>query len=122
MDSRIYNRLKQITEEEWEILKGRSEIDKGRYMTIAAPGAEIARSGVTGGTVSGGASTGGASTGAAASKKNIPLDLDSKRLLDSGKLIQIRPHSFHPFSQAHSQLCGSPLYVLRADGTYRKWG
>ena len=130
MDSRIYNRLKQITEEEWEILKGRSEIDKGRYMTIAAPGAEIARSGVTGGTVSGGASTGGASTGAAASKKNIPLDLDSKRLLDSGKLIQIRPHTrfihfprhTHNYVEVLYMCSGQTVHIVNGDKVILKQG
>ena len=128
MDSRIYNRLKQITEEEWEILKGRSEIDKGRYMTIAAPGAEIARSGVTGGTVSGGASTGGASTGAAASKKNIPLDLDSKRLLDSGKLI--RPHTrfihfprhTHNYVEVLYMCSGQTVHIVNGDKVILKQG
>ena len=125
MDSRIYNRLKQITEEEWEILKGRSEIDKGRYMTIAAPGAEIARSGVTGGTVSG-----GASTGAAASKKNIPLDLDSKRLLDSGKLIQIRPHTrfihfprhTHNYVEVLYMCSGQTVHIVNGDKVILKQG
>lgn len=63
MKAEIYEQLKQITEEEAEILRGRNEVDQERYMSDTA--------GAMGDS----------------------WDLDSRKLLDSGKLIQIRPHT-----------------------------
>ena len=40
--------------------------------------------------------------------------IDAKKLLDSGRLIAVRPHTrFVHFSRAPAQLCGSGIYVLR---------
>lgn len=101
MDSRIYEQLKQITEEEAEILRGRSEIDRGRYMNITVP-----------------------SVGEAAGNLlRSPLDLDSKRLLDSGKLIQIRPHTrfihfprhTHNYVEVIYMCSGQTVHIVNGD-------
>ena len=62
MNQEIYEKLKQITDEEAEILKGRQEVDMGRYV-------KPIEAGLSGGYV------------------GMP-DLDSSKLLESGKLIQ----------------------------------
>lgn len=57
MHLEIISKLREITEEENEILKGRSEIDHARYTSAK------------------------------------DLIVDSRKLLESGKLIQVRPHT-----------------------------
>lgn len=57
MDNGLYDELKKISKEEREILSGRKEIDRNRYM---------------------------------GEKSNI---IDGKKLIESGKLISIRPHT-----------------------------
>ena len=95
MNPEIYEQLKQITEEEAEILKGRSEIDKGRYINIAAKTgkyeADLLRS---------------------------PMDLDSSRLLDSGKLIQIRPHTRFIHFPEHTHDYVEVVYMCSGSTTH----
>ena len=70
MNQEIYEKLKQITDEEAEILKGRQEVDMGRYV-------KPIEAGLSGGYV------------------GMP-DLDSSKLLESGKLILIPGSSTFP--------------------------
>lgn len=82
MNSDIYKKLKKITEEEAEILRGRNEIDKGRY---------------TDGSV---------------------LVVDSGKLLDSGKLIQIRPHTRFIHFPQHSHNYVEVIYMCSGRTTH----
>ncbi len=99
MNPDIYEQLKQITEEEAEILKGRSEIDKRRYVREAGENA------------------------GACEKERTSLDLDSKRLLDSGKLIQIRPHTrfihfprhTHNYVEVIYMCSGQTVHIVNGD-------
>jgi len=78
----IFEQLKQITEEEAEILKGRSEIDKERYTNASA------------------------------------LIVDSSKLLDSGKLIQIRPHTRFIHFPAHTHNYVEVIYMCSGETTH----
>lgn len=78
----IYNQLKQITEEEAEILRGRSEIDKGRYTSASA------------------------------------MVVDSRKLLDSGKLIQIRPHTRFIHFPKHKHNYVEVIYMCSGQTTH----
>ena len=107
MNPEIYEQLKQITEEEAEILKGRSEIDKGRYINIAA------KTGKYEGDL-----------------LRSPMDLDSSRLLDSGKLIQIRPHTrfihfprhTHNYVEVIYMCSGQTVHIVNGDEVVLKQG
>lgn len=107
MNPEIYVQLKQITEEEAEILKGRREIDKGRYMNVTAQAGEYENSLV-----------------------QSPLDMDSGRLLDSGKLIQIRPHTrfihfprhTHNYVEVIYMCSGQTVHIVNGDEVVLKQG
>ena len=96
MKAEIYEQLKQITEEEAEILTGRNEVDRGRYMDLPLQ-SEAAGTGSWG--------------------------LDSKKLLDSGKLIQIRPHTrfihfprhTHNFVEVIYMCSGRTVHIVNGD-------
>lgn len=115
MNSEMYNQLKQITEEEAEILKGRREIDKGRYVSSIR---QTPDESVTFATPQTGRGT------------NSLLDLDSKRLLDSGKLIQIRPHTrfihfprhTHNFVEVIYMCSGQTVHIVNGDKVILKQG
>ena len=47
--------------------------------------------------------------------------VDYKRLIESGKTIEIRTHTRFVHFPAHTQLCGTHLYVFRTDHAYRQW-
>ena len=85
MNQEIYEKLKQITDEEAEILKGRQEVDMGRYV-------KPIEAGLSGGSV------------------GMP-DLDSSKLLESGKLIQIRPHTRFIHFPKHTHNYVEMLYM-----------
>ncbi len=113
MDLGLYDRLREITEEEAEILRGRKEIDRGRYVS----GSGLAEEG------QGLVSQPGLGTGSL-------LDVDSKRLLDSGKLIQIRPHTrfihfpphTHNFVEVIYMCSGQTVHVVNGDEVCLKQG
>lgn len=87
MNPAIYEQLRQITEEEAEILKGRSEIDKGRYTNAPA------------------------------------LVVESGKLLDNGKLIQVRSHTrfihfprhTHNYVEVIYMCSGSTTHIVNGD-------
>lgn len=102
INAQIYDRLKQITEEEAEILKGRNEIDRGRYnerMTDRGNSEAL-------------------------------LFMDSRRLLDSGKLIQIRPHTrfihfprhTHNYVEVIYMCSGQTCHIVNGDKVTLKEG
>lgn len=82
MNPEIYEKLKQITEEEAEILKGRNEIDKGLYTSASA------------------------------------LVVDSSKLLDSGKLIQVRPHTRFIHFPSHTHNYVEVIYMCSGRTTH----
>lgn len=82
MNREIYEKLKQITEEEAEILKGRSEIDRERYMNRSAS------------------------------------VIDSRKLLESGKLIQVRPHTRFIHFPRHSHNYVEVIYMCSGTTTH----
>lgn len=82
MNTEIINQLKKITDEEAEILRGRSEIDKGRYTSAPA------------------------------------LIVDSGKLLDSGKLIQIRPHTRFIHFPKHTHNYVEVIYMCSGQTTH----
>lgn len=101
MKAEIYDQLKQITEEEAEILRGRSEVDRGRYMELPLRSAE-----------------------------QKSWDLDSKKLLDSGRLIQIRPHTrfihfprhTHNYVEVIYMCSGQTIHMVNGDRVVLKAG
>ena len=82
MNTEIFNQLKKITDEEAEILRGRSEIDKGRYTSAPV------------------------------------LIVDSGKLLDSGKLIQIRPHTRFIHFPKHTHNYVEVIYMCSGQTTH----
>lgn len=94
MNQDIYEQLKKITDEEAEYLRGRSEIDKGRYTSAPA------------------------------------LVVDSRKLLDSGKLIQIRPHTrfihfprhTHNYVEVIYMCSGKTRHIVNGDNVILKQG
>lgn len=102
INAQIYDRLKQITEEEAEILKGRSEIDRGRYNERMADRGD----------------------------SEALLFMDSRRLLDSGKLIQIRPHTrfihfprhTHNYVEVIYMCSGQTCHIVNGDKVTLKEG
>lgn len=82
MNQKLYNQLKAITEEEIEILKGRSEIDKERYTNTSR------------------------------------LEVDSRKLLESGRLIQIRPHTRFIQFPKHTHNYVEAIYMCSGQTTH----
>lgn len=82
MNQEIINRLSVITEEEQEILAGRSEIDPSRY---------------------------------AHTKELI---IDSKKMLEHGKLIQIRPHTRFVHFPRHRHNYVEVIYMCQGETTH----
>lgn len=82
MKPEIYQELRRITEEEAEILKGRSEIDKERYSNTHS------------------------------------LVVDSKKLLDHSKLIQIRPHTRFIHFPKHTHNYVEVIYMCSGQTTH----
>lgn len=82
MNRELYEKLKEITQEEAEILKGRSEINRELYMNSQA--------GV----------------------------IDSRKLLDSGKLIQVRPHTRFIHFPRHTHNYVELIYMCSGSTTH----
>lgn len=84
MNKELLDKLKEITEEEKEILNGRNTIDKKLYTN------------------------------------NKSMIIDSKKLLDSGKLIQVRPHTrfihfpkhTHNYVEVIYMCCGQMHHIV----------
>lgn len=104
MNVEIYEQLKQITEEEAEILEGRREIDRGRYTEKLK---EAVSEAVT-----------------------EALDVDCRRLLESGRLIQIRPHTrfihfprhTHNYVEVIYMCSGQTTHIVNGDRVVLKQG
>lgn len=82
LNCHIYEQLKTITDEEAEILKGRREIDRGRYTSASA------------------------------------LVVDSGKLLDTGRLIQIRPHTRFIHFPRHTHNYVEVIYMCSGKTTH----
>lgn len=82
MNGEIYEQLKAITDEEAEILRGRREIDRGRYTSAPA------------------------------------MVVDSRKLLDSGRLIQIRPHTRFIHFPRHTHNYVEVIYMCSGRTTH----
>lgn len=89
VNAQIYEQLRQITEEEAEILKGRQEIDPNRYMQSPAP-----------------------------SLFADSLFMDSHKLLSNGKLIQIRPHTRFIHFPRHTHNYVEVIYMCSGQTTH----
>lgn len=117
MNFGIYEQLKKITEEEAEILKGRTEIDRERYADFgqtsnqedemqAAEGNKTAGKGIIGKSTIGKTTSG------------KPFYIDSKKLLESGRLIQIRPHTRFIHFPAHTHNFVEVIYMCSGQTTH----
>ncbi|MEG0368897.1 MAG: AraC family transcriptional regulator [Hungatella sp.] len=82
MNQEIIDRLSTISEEEREILSGRSEIDQTRY------------------------------TG------QKDLIIDSKKMLDQGKLIRVRPHTRFVYFPKHKHNYVEVIYMCQGQTTH----
>ncbi len=82
MNSEIYDRLRRITEEEQELLRGREGIDKGRYSSTEK------------------------------------LIIDRHKLLEEGRLIQIRPHTRFVHFPEHTHNYVEAIYMCSGETTH----
>lgn len=121
MNPEIYNQLKQITEEEAEILRGRKEIDRRRYTNVSVVSAAD-ESPWEAGKISDGSPM--------AAQGGKMLDMDSRRLLDSGKLIQVRPHTrfihfpkhTHNYVEVIYMCSGQTVHIVNGDQVVLRQG
>lgn len=82
MNQQLYEELKKITEEEKEILSGKYEIDRTRYME---------------------------------GKADV---IDSKKLLENGKLISVRPHTRFVHFPKHTHNYVEVIYMCSGSTTH----
>ena len=79
MNQEILNRLGVITDEEWEMINGRTEIDRNRYT------------------------------------EGQDLIIDSKKMLEHGKMISIRPHTRFAHFPKHKHNYIEVIYMCKGE-------